>query len=249
MRNINFNENFFNKWTEQMAYIFGFWYADGCIYMHNYFRNNKKYSVKTFTIGNTDKQIMDDISSLLNVTYCINNPKNKNHKKYYVIQIKCNKFFDFCYLLVGTMDKTNSTSLPNIPPKYLRHFIRGFFDGDGSIFIKKYKSRHGKQITNLCSSFAASKESWLALNELKIMLMKLIFTGNKNIVMQKCIVGSGSKLVYNQYDTMLLCEWIYKDATIFMKRKKKIWDDFDKDKLKDSIKYFNKTKRAQGIEP
>jgi hypothetical protein len=38
---------------------------------------------------------------------------------------------------------------------------------------------------------------------------------------------------------MLLCEWMYKDATIFMERKKKIWDDFDKEKLRNSIKYFS----------
>ena len=69
--------------------------------------------------------------------------------------------------------------------------------------------------------------------------MKTIFTGNKQIIMQGNSIGSASKLTYGQYDTMLLCEWMYKDATIFMERKKKIWDDFDKDKLKNSVKYFS----------
>jgi hypothetical protein len=38
---------------------------------------------------------------------------------------------------------------------------------------------------------------------------------------------------------MLLCEWMYKDASIFMKRKKIIWDNFDKNKLINSRKYFS----------
>lgn len=131
-------------------------------------------------------------------------------------------FFDFCYSLIGTTDKTHSTHFPNIPDGYLHHFVRGFFDGDGSIYLKKYKSRHGGQIINLGSSFASSKESWTTLDELKQLLMKIILTGNKKVALQTNKLGSSSRLIFNQYDTMLLCEWMYKDATIFMNRKKKI---------------------------
>jgi len=38
---------------------------------------------------------------------------------------------------------------------------------------------------------------------------------------------------------MLLCEWIYKDATIFMERKKAIWDSCDKERLARSKKWFS----------
>jgi hypothetical protein len=241
MKEPNFSHDFFDKWTEQMAYILGFWYADGCIMISK----NKNNAYKRFYIGNTDKQIMNNISEIIGIKPSTIKPRKHSYKCSYAINVNSNKFFDFCYSLVGTTDKTHSTHFPNIPNKYLNHFVRGYFDGDGSIFIKKYESRHGNPIINLSSSFTASNESWMMLNELKKLLMKTVFTGNKKISMQKFSKGfsleliHASKLVFCQYDTMLLCEWMYKDATIFMERKKKIWDDFDKNKLRDSVKYFS----------
>jgi len=44
---------------------------------------------------------------------------------------------------------------------------------------------------------------------------------------------------FNQYDSMLLCDWMYEDATFYMKRKKDIWDGMDKERLKNSKKYFS----------
>jgi hypothetical protein len=235
MKTPNFTHNFFDKWTEQSAYIFGFWYADGSIYLDK--KENRSY--KVFNICNTDKQIIYDISKVINILPSISMKDSKLYKPTYYIDVYSNKFFDFCYSLVGTTDKTHSTNLPKVPDLYLHHFIRGYFDGDGSIYIKKYKSRHGNPIFNLSSSFTASKESWVVLNELKNLLMKTIFTGNRKITIQSSELGTSTKLCFGQYDTMLLCEWMYKDATIFMERKKKIWDDFDKDKLKNSVKYFS----------
>lgn len=34
------------------------------------------------------------------------------------------------------------SDLPDIQPQYLRHFIRGYFDGDGSIYTSRHTSRH-----------------------------------------------------------------------------------------------------------
>jgi hypothetical protein len=187
---------------------------------------------------------MGDIARAIGVTYSTTKIKKKHHKNIHLVQINSDKIFDFCYSLVGSIDKTHIISWPQIPDQFVHHFVRGFFDGDGSIFVKNYKSRHGGAMENLNSSFTASKESWMFLNDLKQYLISKLGVGNKKIVIWKSKnrndFGSGnSKLVFNQYDTMLLCEWIYKDATIFMKRKKKIWDSFDKEKLKRSQKFFS----------
>lgn len=235
MKMPNFTHDFFDKWTEQSAYIFGFWYADGSLSIYK----NKHKSYKVFRLFNTDEQIMNDVSKIIGIKPSKVNPKDEKRKVKYCICVYSDKFFDFCYSMVGSTDKTHSTNFPKVPDLYLHHFIRGYFDGDGSIFIKKYKSRHGNPILNLSSSFTASKESWVVLDELKNLLMKTIFTGNRKITTQSSELGTSTKLSFCQYDTMLLCEWMYKDATIFMKRKKEIWDNFDKDKLKNSVKYFS----------
>lgn len=241
MRNSNFNESFFDKWTEESAYILGFWYADGSINLH--YNKSGNYD-KVFRICNTDKQIMDNISAILNVSYSVGKPKNAKHKIYYIIFIVSNKIFDFCYSFIKSTDKTNNIKWPKIPDQYMNHFIRGFFDGDGSVYIKNYKNRHGNNIKNLSSSFAGSKNSDEFLIDLNQYLANKALVSIKNITYYsktKKENSGNAKIIFNQYDTMLLCEWMYKDATIFMKRKKNIWDGFDKEKLKNSTKYLCKS--------
>lgn len=242
MKTPNFSHDFFDTWTEHSAYVLGFWYADGSIGVNSYAHNGHNYAYKQFSVCNTDKQIIDDLTPIIGITPKVVKPRKKNEKTSYQMQVNSDKLFDFCYSLVGTIDKTHSTSFPTIVPNHLlHHFIRGFFDGDGSILIKRYKTRHGKVVRNLTSSFTASKESWIMLEDLKNLLKLKLNTGNRKIVIwrDKKTGFHNSKLCYAQYDTMLLCEWMYQDATIFMKRKKAVWDAFDKKKLKDSVKYFS----------
>lgn len=225
------NHNLFNKWNEFSSYIFGFWLSDGCIYLKP---KNKKY-YKQFLLFNTDKQIMEELSIILKKSIQIKKPRKEKYKVQYWITIHSDKLFDFCYSITGSTTKSNKEiQLPKIPNKYFHHFIRGFFDGDGSIFVKRYKTRHGKSIEALQTSFTAGKDTGNFIENLKQKLRKFIPVGNKKI----CGIDSKT-LIFNQYDSMLLCEWMYKDATIYMKRKKDIWDSMDKEKLKNSVKYFS----------
>lgn len=232
MKSNNFTHEFFSVWSEESAYILGFWYADGFIGL----RKNRHSSYKQFGIGNTDKQIMDDMSAIIGLVPCVRN--SVIHKTFYEFRVNSDTFYDFCHSLIGGNDKTNSTKFPEIPSEYLKHFIRGYFDGDGSIHINHYKSRHGKLISNLSSSFTASRTSWSALNDLKLLLVDILGTSNRKISVSRGLTGR-SKLSYGQYDTMLLCDWMYDDAKIFMERKRKIYDGFDRVKLLNSVKYFS----------
>lgn len=59
---------------------------------------------------------------------------NITNSVYYGIDINCS---DLCNDLVnlgfGYRKTYADTHLPNIPPELMRHFIRGYFDGDGTI--------------------------------------------------------------------------------------------------------------------
>jgi hypothetical protein len=223
----------FDTWTEQSAYIFGFWLADGCIRLKSNHKN-KNIIYKLFNIGNTDKQIMDDICSILQCSYCIIKPQKQHWKISYALEHPSDKLFDFCYNITNTIYKSHGQySLPNIPPELFHHFVRGFFDGDGSIHYKHYKTRHGKTIIALQTSFTGGKDTNI-IQQLRDWFRDNIGLGNKKITnIPYC------KLSYNQYDSMLLCQFMYKDATLYMKRKKDIWDSADKAKLENSTKYFS----------
>jgi len=113
----------------------------------------------------------------------------------------------------------------------LRHFIRGFFDGDGSIHETSYKNRHGKISTNVRSYFCYGLE---AVEFLKCLKDELGNFGINGIISKS---GKTCRLKLNQYNTYLLCKLIYDDSKIKMDRKFEIWENCDKDKMINSRKY------------
>jgi hypothetical protein len=222
----------FSSWTEESAYILGFWFADGCIVF-----SRRKYNIyKRWHLINTDEQIMNDIGNIVKHDPILRLPKNKRHKILYKIQVNSQKLFDFCFNLVGSTQKSDhELELPEVPDHLFHHFVRGFFDGDGSICVKHYKTRHGKLVEALQTSFTAGLATGSFLEKLRDRIREFIPIGLKKINIGK----TNKKLVFNQYDSMLLCEWIYQNTTINMSRKKMIWNDYDKEKLKNSKKFFS----------
>ena len=208
--------------------------ADGSIYLKH--DSRRKTCWKIFCIHNTDLDIINRLSKLLENKIQIDQKIKPHYKQPYSIRVYSDTMFDFCYNITKSTTKSDKEiQLPKVPNKYFHHFIRGFFDGDGSINIKHYSTRHGKTIDALQSSFTAGKDTGNFLLNLRNKIQKFIPVGNKKIH-----VGLNSKkLMFNQYDTMLLCEWMYKNATWYLKRKKDIWDSTDKERLKNSKKYFS----------
>lgn len=240
MRN---KHDIFDVWDETSAYLFGFWLADGSL-LHRKIKNNY---YKIWKLTNTDTQIIKKISAILKHKYTTATDKKRpTTQPVHQIRIYSDKLFDFCHTMVSCGNKTNASyPLPCIPDDMFHHFVRGFFDGDGSVFIKSYKTRHKKIIYALTTSFAGSKDSTI-LELLRDYLSLKIGTGNKKVTIYKHnkLAKNGKAthtktLSYNQYDSYLLCEWMYSGTTIHMKRKKEIYDGFDKQKLIDSKKYFS----------
>ena len=226
------NHSLFDNLNEQSAYILGFWLADGNIALSKN-PHGQSYS-KRFALYNTDYQIMSELGLLIGHAPAKIKIQEKHHKQCYCIQVNSNQLFEYCYAITGTTDKSHANfALPTIPDELFNHFVRGFFDGDGSIHIAHYTTRHGKRISRLTTGFTAGNATNHLLH-LRDKLCTIIGVGNKQIT------GKDSKrLSYNQYDSMLLCEWMYNKATIYMERKKDIWDNADKERLLNSKKFFS----------
>jgi hypothetical protein len=220
----------FDTWTEQSAYIFGFWFADGSIYLE---KRGKQY-YKRFAICNTDEQIIKRIANILKGSLSLYVKKGGNCKPCYYFRKYSEQLFDFCYNITGTTQKSKQSNLPNIPASVFRHFVRGFFDGDGSIHLTTYKNRHKKETTELRTSFTAGNDTGDFLIKLRDAIRAYIPIGKRKSVGKKT-----KKIAFGQYDSALLCEWMYDGATIFMKRKRDIWDSSDKKKLLESKRYFS----------
>lgn len=218
--------------NEISSYILGFWLADGNIFLsHTKSRPRKQ---KAFALYNTDRDLMYEIGSIFGKVPRVRKRNDKN-KDCYNIKIKSDKLFDFCYNITNSTSKSDKyIKIPVLKKENQSHFIRGLFDGDGSINIKSYKTRHGKVVNALQSSFAAGKDTGKFLEDVRDMIRNHVPVGLKKICGKE-----NRALIFNQYDTMLLCDWMYKDATIYMKRKREIFDSFDRERLLRSQKFFS----------
>lgn len=124
--------------------------------------------------------------------------------------------------------RNNSTSLAfpqHIPEKYLADFIRGYFDGDGSVHFITYKaSKNGKMYTETRSNFTCGSIEFLeSLREILSMRLGL----SKRTVSQ---YGPHQfKLGYGQRDTHKLLRYLYYPGhKISLSRKEKYLHTFDK---------------------
>ena len=114
-------------------------------------------------------------------------------------------------------NKTMSVNYPSIPENLQSHFMRGVFDGDGCVSIhhdKRDNSDRGQ--VNICSG------SFEFIKEYVDNMVRYCGVKKNNIRQQKgtyyVIDWGGLSDVESFY------EFLYKDANIFLKRKKETYD-------------------------
>lgn len=119
------NEDYFNQWSPNMAYVLGFTLSDGCIVKGMY----KGYSdALKFGVQLKDKDILEKIKKELKSEHSISVSKNAAY-----FCITSQKLVDSLKRLSVTYQKSLKEQVPQIPLLYKKEFIRGLIDGDGGI--------------------------------------------------------------------------------------------------------------------
>lgn len=137
IRKYSVNDDFFKTWSNDMAYILGFWWADG------YIRKRQHRYTNTYGFGlaqNTkDIYLLKEVLLKMGSNNPIYTPKSRPDGSHFEINSKI--IFDDICKLGGSPRKSKTIMFPkDLPPKYLSDFIRGYFDGDGCITLNgKYK--------------------------------------------------------------------------------------------------------------
>ena len=129
------NEEFFNKWTPEMAYVLGYWYADGSMYI------SERGSYLNVT--STDKDTVYKIKSLLRSEHFIREEHSdwSNRKPRFVLRIG-NKTLYRSLLTLGLFpNKSLTVKFPDVPQRFLSDFVRGYFDGDGCVNLYRTKGK------------------------------------------------------------------------------------------------------------
>lgn len=118
-RKYRINENYFKTWTSNMAYMLGFWFADGCIYRERMF---------DITVHSKDKYILKKFAEELEYE---GNIQDYVDRQAYRLNFSCITIYNDIIALGGKECKSTDITFPKIPKQYLSDFIRGYFDGDG----------------------------------------------------------------------------------------------------------------------
>ena len=205
-RRYKVNHNFFNSLNEKNSYILGLLAADG---------NVSKIGARlTLSICEKDSKILGEINHLLESTYPITTYIVKKKYKQKILRITSK---DICNDLnsYGIIPKKSlKMTFPSIPKKYLSHYIRGYFDGDGSITITKSNNiaitilgtkQFLKEIKKLYNEYCNTDCGWIAQH-------------NKSRIYHFCIHGNVGGIKF--------LKWIYKNESIKFDRKYKIYTNF-----------------------
>lgn len=208
------NEAFFDKFNQNSAYLLGFIAADGNITLDEYNRPAR------LSIGLSTKDIafLEKVKILLDFSGPIITRKQilkTNNKEYSCSLLRinsrklCQKIYD-----LGIKNKKSLTIkwLKNIPKKYIHHFVRGYFDGDGSICQRTDKTKNPAIEILGTFNFISNIRKEFSKNT----LTKPRSIRKRNKIYLLYINGfPGCKSFKN---------WIYTNATIFLDRKKNKFD-------------------------
>lgn len=208
------NTNFFKKWSPEMAYVLGFFAADGSM-----LKNNRGAHFIEFHI--TDRELLYAIRVALgsNHKIAVRDRHNEKWKIGYRLQIGSKEIYSDLKRLGFSQAKSKTLHFPAVPKKHIRHFVRGYFDGDGNVYFKQHWAKdRNKMRWHFTSRFTCGSHPFL------ISLLALL---RKNGVEGGFILKKerGYELVFSHRDSLALYALMYNNVSgsLFLKRKHNIF--------------------------
>jgi len=140
MRRKYFDKDFFKRQNHESFYVLGFFTADGSLI------KNKRGGCY-FAIQSKDKKIILDIKKAMKSEHKISKRLDKRTDGcFYRIQIGSKSLYEELLRLGFSGLKTKNLPILDIDKELFKHFVRGYFDGDGNIWFgiihKKRKTTH-----------------------------------------------------------------------------------------------------------
>lgn len=214
-RKYSLNEHYFDDInTPNKAYILGFFYADGCNIMNK--------STVAMSLEEKDKEILEkirlEIDSERKLEFIEQSKrKDKNNNYHYKDMWRLLLFSSHMCRTLNDLGMMPNKSLKLKFPEWLNknlysHFIRGYFDGDGSLSL--YQKTNGKYqvLLTLTSTNDFCQECLNILRD-ELNVGGGIYDASSHNGITKVLSFSG----FVQVNKIL--EWMYEDADLYMKRK------------------------------
>ncbi len=203
LNKLKLDDEFFSIDTKDSFYIAGFIAADGCI-------SGREISIR---LSSNDKSHLLDINKILKSERTVRDYTNE-YSGVSVLRLRSQQ-------MINDLKKFNIVPCKSLIysfPEYVKthplrsHFMRGYFDGDGSFYVQKQHN------TKICMSIRGTEK---------------FLTTYRDILEQECnfkvrnykipISGGCHQLAYGGNKNIIkIANFLYNDASLFLNRKKDI---------------------------
>lgn len=218
--------------SEFKYYFLGLICADGSL--------SEKSNGLTLELKESDKEFLDSIRKKLTSKILSYRENTKSYRLYFSskeIKFEIMKFINSC-------QKTkNLIYPPNIPARYQKDFIRGYFDGDGNLNIKmSYRI-----VKNEKKSYPGIRLRFFGTYPFLLGLSQTIHNENVVNFIRQPSRKSKENVFYIEYafkSANSIMDWLYNGATYFLDRKKQVYNHI---KNSDKIQLVNNYTKNEGF--
>lgn len=195
-------------------YWLGFLFADGYTRVYTKIKRAQRYSIRLH-LAAQDLDHLEKFRAFCKRPNKIFYRKNNNSYVYHFDDKVC--CFNLRNLGVVAQRCRNCTELPAISDDLFRHFVRGWFDGDGTVGVYQIKDKRVNRIYERIQ---------LRLTFTTLAIPALLLDRLKRFGIHARIIAEKTKALYhlsitNKASQQRFIEWIYQDTPddIILKRK------------------------------
>lgn len=214
LNNPNMKEHFFQEINEEAkAYFLGLLISDGNVFKDN---TGRQASI-SITLDLKDEYMLEKFKEVLQANTSVGHDGRGCGQ----IAVRSNIMAEDLAKYGVVPRKSYNTYLPLISKEMMPHLIRGIFDGDGSIMAKPNPSNDGHNRFLHSISFCGTHQLMVDISN--YILENL---GIKTTVYDYKDRNLSELKIQNIDNIAKFGYWIYRNSTIFLNRKKDIFNDF-----------------------
>ena len=224
-RQCTLNENYFQELdSKDKAYFLGFIYADGFIT-----KPSQGQNILGLTLAEIEP--IDKFKKYIQTNKKVGYYKKTNsysNKSYeYKLALNSDKLVSDIEKLGVVERKTLTLTFPNLREDLIPHFIRGYFDGDGSVFLHKDSRKEYSYNEYLGINICGTKEFLVALTK----HLPFLEEGQCIYKEKRRETNCWNLKMISNIRSLELYHYMYKDCDdLYLSRKREKFENFIKDK-------------------
>ena len=214
LNNPNMKEHFFQEINEEAkAYFLGLLISDGNVFKDN---TGRQASI-SITLDLKDEYMLEKFKEVLQANTSVGHDGRGCGQ----MAVRSNIMAEDLAKYGVVPRKSYNTYLPLISKEMMPHLIRGIFDGDGSIMAKPNPSNDGHNRFLHSISFCGTHQ---LMEDISNYILENL--GIKTAVYDYKDRNLSELKIQNIDNIAKFGYWIYRNSTIFLNRKKDIFNDF-----------------------